>query len=65
MIVIDPIGNHTGGKDTNAEGDTREAIQGLNPLADELDCMVFGVRHLRQRLKPRRSRIRTRLHRVR
>jgi hypothetical protein len=46
LIVIDPLGNHAGGKDTNAEGDTRAAIQDLNPLADELDCMVFGVRHL-------------------
>lgn len=46
LIVIDPVGNHTGGKDTNAEGDIRTAIQDLNPLADELDCMVFGVRHL-------------------
>lgn len=46
LIVIDPIGNHTGGKDTNAEGDIRTAIQDLNPLADELDCMIFGVRHL-------------------
>jgi hypothetical protein len=46
LIVIDPIGNHTGGKDTNDEGLVREAIQELNPLADELDCMVFGVRHL-------------------
>ena len=27
LVVIDPIGNHTGGKDTNAEGDTRAAIR--------------------------------------
>lgn len=46
LIVIDPLGNHTGGKDTNAEGDIRTAIQDLNPLADELDTMIFGVRHL-------------------
>lgn len=46
LIVIDPLGNHTGGKDTDREGDTRAAIQDLNSLADELDCMVFGVRHL-------------------
>lgn len=46
LIVIDPIGNHLGGKDTNDEGLVREAIQDLNPLADELDCMVIGVRHL-------------------
>ncbi len=46
LIVIDPIGNHTGGKDTNDEGLVRDAIQDLNPLADQLDCMVVGVRHL-------------------
>ena len=46
MIVLDPLGNHTGGKDTNAEGATRDAISGLNDLADELECMIFGVRHL-------------------
>jgi hypothetical protein len=46
LIVIDPIGNHLGGKDTNDEGLVREAIQDLNPLADELDTMILGVRHL-------------------
>ena len=46
MIVIDPIGNHLGGADTDKEGLVRDAIRGLNPLADELDCMIFGVRHL-------------------
>jgi hypothetical protein len=46
LIVIDPIGNHLGGADTDKEGAVRDAIKALNPIADELDCMVFGVRHL-------------------
>jgi predicted transcriptional regulator len=46
LIILDPIGNHTGGRDTDKEGPVRDAIQDLNPLADELDCMIVGVRHL-------------------
>ena len=46
MIVIDPIGNHLGGADTDKEGAVRNAISGLNKLADELDCIVLGIRHL-------------------
>jgi hypothetical protein len=46
LIVIDPIANHVAGADTNKEEVVREAIKDLNPIADELDCMIFGVRHL-------------------
>jgi hypothetical protein len=46
LLVIDPVGNHLGGVDTDKEGVVRDAISRLNELADELDCMVFGVRHL-------------------
>jgi hypothetical protein len=46
LIILDPIGNHTGGRNTDQEGPMRDAIQDLNPLADELGCMVVGVRHL-------------------
>jgi hypothetical protein len=46
LIVIDPIGNHLGGSDTDQEGSVRDAIAPLNDLADDMDCMVFGVRHL-------------------
>lgn len=46
LIVIDPIGNHLGGKDTDKEGLVRLAISPLNDMADELDTMIFGVRHL-------------------
>jgi hypothetical protein len=46
LIVIDPIGNHLSNTDTDGEGAVRNAIGPLNELADELDAMVFGVRHL-------------------
>ena len=46
LIIIDPIGNHLGGVDTDKEGLVRAAIAPLNEIADELDCMILGVRHL-------------------
>jgi hypothetical protein len=46
LISIDPVANHIAGVGTNKEEQVREAIKDLNPIADELDCMVFGVRHL-------------------
>ena len=50
LIVLDPVGNHLGGVDTDKEGLVRYAIGGLNKLADDLACMIVGVRHL---AKPR------------
>jgi hypothetical protein len=49
LIVLDPIAGifPSGGKrSTNADTDVREAIDPLNGLADELDCLIAGVRHL-------------------
>jgi hypothetical protein len=46
LIVIDPVGNHLGGADTDKEGAIRHALAGLNRLADELDCTILGIRHL-------------------
>jgi hypothetical protein len=46
MVVIDPLGNHMGGANTDSEGSVRDAIARLNGLADDLDCLVLGVRHL-------------------
>jgi len=46
LIVIDPVGNHLGGANTDAEGAVRDAIAPLNDLAHDLDCLVLGVRHL-------------------
>ncbi|MBA3843318.1 MAG: AAA family ATPase [Actinobacteria bacterium] len=46
LIVIDPLGNHLGGVDTDKEGIVRTAIGPLNALADRLDATILGVRHL-------------------
>lgn len=46
MIVLDPLGNHLGGADTDREGAVRFAISGLNQLADDLGCVVLGIRHI-------------------
>lgn len=46
LIVLDPLGNLLAGADTDKEGVVRHAIGGLNALADELACAIFGVRHL-------------------
>jgi hypothetical protein len=45
LLVVDPVGNHIGGRNTDSEGEVREAIAPLNQLADDLDCLVIGVRH--------------------
>jgi hypothetical protein len=49
MLIIDPIGNHIAGKNSNAETDTRDAIGRLNKVADDHQCMAFGVRHLTEK----------------
>jgi hypothetical protein len=46
LVVIDPVGNHLGGVDTDKEGLIRHAIGGLNDLANQLECTIIGVRHL-------------------
>jgi hypothetical protein len=46
LIIIDPIGNHMGGANTDAEGSVRDAIAPLNDLANELGALIIGVRHL-------------------
>jgi hypothetical protein len=47
LIVLDPIASYVRG-DTHAEDPVRCAIEPLNGLADELDCLLIGVRHLRK-----------------
>ena len=46
LLVVDPVGNHVGGVDTDKEGLVRHAIGGLNTLANELGNTIIGVRHL-------------------
>jgi hypothetical protein len=43
--VIDPVANHIGDRSTNQDTEVRDAISPLNQLADELGCLLIGVRH--------------------
>jgi hypothetical protein len=45
LLVIDPVANHIGDRDSNSDVAVRDAIAPLNQLADELACMLIGVRH--------------------
>jgi hypothetical protein len=49
MIVIDPVSNHMSGKNSNWDSDVRDAIAPLNDLADELETVILGVRHLTEK----------------
>ena len=56
---------HRPGKDSNSDTDIRDAIAPLNQLADEHECMVFGVRHLSEKECSRgRPSLRSRLERL-
>jgi DNA-binding transcriptional ArsR family regulator len=46
LIVIDPLGNHTGGANTDRESDVRQALMPLAGAAVELRCPIIGVRHI-------------------
>lgn len=48
LVVIDPVANHIGGVDGNDESAIREALAQLNRVADEHNCLVLGVRHMRK-----------------
>jgi hypothetical protein len=45
LLVIDPVANHIGDANANSDAEVRNAIAPLNALADELDCLLIGVRH--------------------
>ena len=49
LVIIDPVGNHITGKNSNSDTDIRDAIAPLNDLADEHETMVIGVRHLTEK----------------
>jgi AAA domain-containing protein len=49
LIIIDPVGNHIDGANSDSETATREAIGPLNGLADGLDALVIGTRHLTEK----------------
>lgn len=46
LYVVDPVANHIGNRNSNSEAEVRDAIAPLNRLADELDCLLIGVRHV-------------------
>src|SRR5262249_8973887 len=49
MIVIDPIsGAIPWGVNTNNDGDVRNIISGLKNLAEDVDSLIVGVRHLKK-----------------
>jgi hypothetical protein len=45
LYVIDPVANHIGDRNANNDAEVRDAIAPLNGLADELACLLVGVRH--------------------
>jgi hypothetical protein len=45
LLVIDPVANHIGARNSNNDTEVRYAIAPLNRLADELGCLIVGVRH--------------------
>jgi hypothetical protein len=45
MLVIDPVANHIGDSNSNSDAEVRHAIAPLNDLANELECVLIGVRH--------------------
>jgi Bifunctional DNA primase/polymerase, N-terminal/AAA domain len=49
LLIIDPVGNHITGKNSNSDTDIRDAIAPLNDLADEYETMIIGVRHLSEK----------------
>ena len=49
LVIVDPVGNHITGKNSNAETDIRDAIAPLNHLSDELETLLVGVRHLSEK----------------
>jgi hypothetical protein len=49
LVIIDPVGNHITGKNSNSDTDIRDAIAPLNDVADVHETMVVGIRHLTQK----------------
>lgn len=45
LLILDPVANHIGDSNSNSDGEVRHAIAPLNKLADDLGCLLIGVRH--------------------
>ena len=46
LVIIDPLGNHTGAANTDRDSDVRVALMPLAVLANELRLPLIGVRHI-------------------
>jgi hypothetical protein len=46
LIVLDPISNHMGGANSNADEEVRNVLQPLALLAGQLDAPIIGIRHV-------------------
>jgi hypothetical protein len=46
LICLDPLSNHIGGTNSNADEEVRNALQPLAILAGDLDVPMIGVRHV-------------------
>lgn len=53
LVIVDPLGGAFGGKSTNDDTDVRAALQTLNQTADLTGTMVFGVRHISNKVTRR------------
>jgi hypothetical protein len=47
-VIIDPVANHIGGADGNDEAAIRDALEELNKIAPQEECLILGVRHMRK-----------------
>lgn len=45
LLIIDPVANHIGDSNSNSDTEVRYAIAPLNELANDLGCLIIGVRH--------------------
>jgi hypothetical protein len=45
LVIIDPLANHIGGTNSNADEEVRAAIIPLNDLASKMDGAIVGIRH--------------------
>lgn len=46
LVIVDPLFSYTGGKNLNAESDSRPIARKLIAIAQRFDCAIIGVRHI-------------------
>ena len=55
LVILDPIGSYTPGKDRNSEGDVRDALTPLRQLAERHQFAVLGIMHFGKPNGPQRT----------